>query len=80
MKQKRRRLNMWQEFKVLILTSVGLKRNKKGSKRVKRYVNFNLSKVLITAIDKSLLTRAYLPSSRGLTGSLSAASMSFSQL
>ena len=33
-----------------------------------------------TPIDKSLLTRAYLPYSRGLTGSFSAASMSFSQL
>ena len=35
---------------------------------------------LCTPIDKSLLTRGYLPCSRGLTGSLSVASMSFSQL
>ena len=34
----------------------------------------------LTATDKSLLTRAYLPSSRSLTGSLSTASMSFCQL
>ena len=37
-------------------------------------------KVNGTPMDKSLLTRAYLPCSRGLTGSLEAASMSFSQL
>ena len=36
MKQKRRQ-KMWQEFKVLILASVGLKRHKKGSKEIKRY-------------------------------------------
>ena len=40
----------------------------------------NCHVVTATPIDKSLLTRAYLPSRRGLTGSLSAASMSFSQL
>jgi len=34
MKQKRRQ-KMWQEFKVLILASVGLKRHKKGSKEIK---------------------------------------------
>ena len=33
-----------------------------------------------TAMDISCLPRAYLPSRRGLIGSLSAASMSFSQL
>ena len=39
-----------------------------------------LQGVPFTPIDRSLLTRAYLPCSRGLTSSLSAASMSFSQL
>ena len=36
MKQKRRQ-KMWQEFKVLILASVGRKRHKKGSKEIERY-------------------------------------------
>ena len=35
---------------------------------------------LNNTIEKILLTRAYLPSSKGLTSNLSAASMSFSQL
>ena len=41
MKQKRRQ-KMWQEFKVLILASVGLKRHKKGSKEIKRYDGYKI--------------------------------------
>ena len=46
MKQKRRQ-KMWQEFKVLILASVGLKRHKKGSKEIKRYDGYKIYIVLL---------------------------------
>ena len=51
-----------------------------GSAYISRSCIFLMHIMVPTAMDKSLLTRPYLPSRRGLTGSLSAASMSFSQL